>query len=371
MVEQIKDEARSLGFEVAGITSVELFARDDAAFRQWRESGFAAGMDYMTRRTELHAHPKALVPSAASLITLGINYYATAPDFRHEHRYGHVARYAWGLDYHDAVRPRLHALVAQIEKMAGRKIHARSFVDAVPMLERAAAARAGIGFFGKNTNLLQPQRGSWFFLSEILIDMELPADDREIKIGCGSCSRCLDDCPTDAFAGPYSLDSRRCISYLTIENKGAIPLELREGLGEWIFGCDVCQDVCPFNRFSSDTAWPEFQPDAGVGPRLDLVEVLSLATDEQFRSRFKGTPLIRPKRRGLLRNAAVVAANIRCVEAVPILIERINYDPEPLVRSHSLWAVARLDPKRAYPLIEKAIADPELQVREEALKLKP
>ncbi|MCI0486157.1 MAG: tRNA epoxyqueuosine(34) reductase QueG [Blastocatellia bacterium] len=367
LVAQIKEAARSLGFEVAGITSVEPLARDDAAFRHWRESGFAAGMEYMTRRTELHAHPKSLVPWAASLITLAINYYATAPDFDHENRYGRVARYAWGLDYHDAVKPRLHALAAQIEKMAGRKIHARSFVDAVPLLERAAAARAGIGFFGKNTNLLQPQRGSWFFLAEILVDLELPADDREIKISCGSCRRCLDACPTDAFAGPYELDSRRCISYLTIENKGAIPHELREGIGEWIFGCDVCQDVCPFNRFSSDTAWPELRPEAGVGHRLDLVEVLSIATDEEFRARFKGTPLTRPKRRGLLRNAAVVAANVGCVEAVPVLIERINHDPEPLIRSHSLWAVARLDAEKAAPLINRLLRDADPQVREECL----
>lgn len=368
---QIKSAARGLGFEVAGIASIEPLERDDEAFRDWRESGFAAGMDYMTRRPDLHAYPKRLVPSALSLITLAINYYASAPVFEHENLYGRVARYAWGLDYHDVVKPRLVALVSEIERLAGRKLNARCFVDAVPLLERALAARAGIGFFGKNTNLLQPKSGSWFFLSEILIDLDLPADRRESKISCGSCSRCITACPTDAFAAPYRLDSRLCISYLTIENKGAIPRDIRESVGEWVFGCDVCQDVCPFNRFSSDTSWPELHPEAGAGARLDLVELLSIDTDEKFRARFQGTPLTRPKRRGLLRNAAIVARNIGCAAAVPALVERVNHDPEPLIRSHALWALAGLDPKKAMRLIEVAVKDTDPQVRQEALSLKP
>lgn len=369
LVEQIRQAARELGFEVAGIASVDPLLRDDAAFAHWRESGFAAGMDYMTRRPELHAHPSALVSHARSLITLAINYYATSPSFEHEHRFGRVARYAWGLDYHDVVKPRLNELAGRIEKLAGRKLHARCFVDAVPLLERAVAASAGVGFFGKNTNLLQPRKGSWFFLSEILVDLDLPADDKQIKVSCGSCTRCMSACPTDAFAGPYQLDSRKCISYLTIENKGAIPRELRAGIGEWVFGCDVCQDVCPFNRFASDTAWPELRPEAGVGPLLDLTELLSLGTNEQFRKRFRGTALMRAKRRGLLRNAAVVAANVGATAAVPALVERIESDPEPVIRSHALWALAQLDPGRADPLVEKCLTDPSAEVRGEARQL--
>ena len=367
LVAGIKEAARGLGFEVVGITSVEPLARDDAAFQDWREAGFAAGMQYMTRNTHLHARPNALVPQALSLITLAINYYAEAPPFAHGNRYGRVARYAWGRDYHDVVKPRLVELTAQIERLAGRQLHARCFVDAVPLLERALAARAGLGFFGKNTNLLQPQRGSWFFLAEILLDLELPADGRPVSVSCGTCSRCLTACPTGAFAGPYRLDSRRCISYLTIEHKGAIPRELRAGLGEWLFGCDVCQEVCPFNRFSAETLWPELRPEAGAGRRLDLVELLSIDTDEKFRARFRGTPLLRPKRRGLLRNAAIVAANIGCTAVIPVLIERIEHDPEPLIRSHALWALAHLDRQRAARLIERALGDSE--VREEALLL--
>jgi epoxyqueuosine reductase len=163
------------------------------------------------------------------------------------------------------------------------------------------------------------------------------------------------------------VDSNRCISYLTIENKGAIPRELREAVGEWVFGCDVCQDVCPFNRFAEETRWPEFKARAGAGPRLDLIKVLSIASDEEFRNRFRGTPLTRPKRRGLLRNAAVVAANVEATAVVPALIERIEHDAEPLIRSHALWALARLDEKRARLLSEHLIKnDPDASVREEA-----
>ena len=367
LVEQIKQAARELGFEVAGIASVGPLLGDDAAFAHWRESGFAAGMDYMTRRPELHAHPAALVTDARSLITLAINYYATSAAFEHEQRFGRVARYAWGLDYHDVVKPRLIDLAGRIEKLAGRTVHARCFVDAVPLLERAVAASAGVGFFGKNTNLLQPRNGSWFFLSEILVDLDLPADNNRIKVSCGSCTRCLNACPTDAFAGPYQLDSRKCISYLTIENKGAIPRELRAGIGEWVFGCDVCQDVCPFNRFASDTAWRGLHPDAGVGTRLDLSELLSIATDAEFRARFRGTALLRPKRRGLLRNAAIAAANIGATSAVPALLKRVKSDPEPLIRSHALWALGQLDPISAKRIAAVVVrSDPDEAVHEEA-----
>jgi epoxyqueuosine reductase len=367
---QIKEAARRLGFEVVSITSATPLALDDQAFRAWCDAGFAAGMGYMTRRPELHARPKLLAPWAASLITLSINYYAPVPEFTHQQRFGRVARYAWGLDYHDVVRPGLSALTAEIERLAERPLHARCFVDAVPLLERAVAARGGMGFFGKNTNLIQPTRGSWFFLAEILIDLELEADERQVKVSCGSCRRCLAACPTEAFPLQYVLDSRRCISYLTIENKGAIPIELREGLGEWVFGCDVCQDVCPFNRFSEQTSWPELHPEAGVGQRLDLLDLFSITTDEGFKSKFIGTALMRPKRRGLLRNAAVVASNIGCTAAVPSLKELAEHDSEPLIRGHAMWALSRLAPPLGTALARRAIAnDPDPLVREEAERI--
>ena len=370
LVSQIKGAARELGFEVSGVTAVHPLERDYTAFQEWCNHGFAADMSYMTRRPELNAHPRTLVPYSQSLITLAIDYYDDTPSGEHGNRFGRVARYAWGRDYHDVVGPRLRALVGMIERIAGREIRSRCFVDAVPLLERAVAARAGLGFFGKNTNLLQPKRGSWFFLSEILLDLELPADDREVKISCGSCRRCIDACPTAAFPEPYVLDSGRCISYLTIENKGVIPRPLRQSLGDWIFGCDVCQDVCPFNRFAGNTEWPELRAEAGVGPRLDLFEVLSISTDAEFRAHFRGTALLRPKRRGLLRNAAVVAANVEATRTVPLLIERIETDAEPLIRGHCLWALGKLDSRKAGPVAHRVMkSDPNPLVCEEARML--
>ena len=367
IVNQIKDAASRLGFDLAGVSRIGPFIRDAEAYRAWCEAGRAAGMDYMTRRPELHTDPAQLTPHALSIITLAVNYYSPVHEFSHQRRFGRVARYAWGLDYHDVVKPRLVQLGQQLSNIAGREVRWRAFVDAVPLLERAAAARAGLGFFGKNTNLLQPRRGSWFFIAELLVDIELAANAPEIKVSCGSCHRCLDACPTDAFVGPYVLDSRRCISYLTIENKGPIPRELREGLGEWVFGCDVCQDVCPFNRFSSDGVWDDLGPGAGPGPLLDLCELLSVESSEEFRAKFARTALLRPKRRGLLRNAAVVAANIDCTAAVPLLLDRVERDPEPLIRSHALWALLKLDPPRGRLLAERALkSDPDAGVRDEA-----
>ena len=367
MLAELVETARSLGFEVVGTTSVSPFERHAQSYAEWRASGFAAGMEYMTRRPELHCSPAMLVPHASTLISLAANYYAEAPPFKHENRFGRVARYAWGLDYHEVVKPRLIELVRQLERIAGRELRARCFVDAVPLLERAAAERAGLGFFGKNTNLLQPRKGSWFFLAEILIDLELPVNPVSLKVSCGTCTRCLDQCPTRAFDGAYRLDSRLCISYLTIENRGAIPVELREGIGEWIFGCDVCQEVCPFNRFSSNTQWEELRPESGVGSRLDLVEVLSLRSEAAFKDRFRGTPLLRAKRSGLLRNGAVVAANVGCTEAVSLLEELSSSDPHPVVRSHSLWALSKLDRRRASNFADRMRSnDPDEQVRAEA-----
>jgi epoxyqueuosine reductase len=361
------------GFSVTGITSAAPLIRDLEALREWIRAGFAAGMDYMIRRPELKSRPGELVPHAASVISLAVNYYSNAPRFEHSNCYGRIARYAWGRDYHEVVKPRLVKLAGAIEQILSRDHGAsgefkyRCFVDAVPLLERAVAERAGLGFFGKNTNLLQPTGGSWYFLSELLINAELPEEGQRTKVSCGTCTRCLDACPTGAFAGPFRLDSRLCISYLTIENKGPIPVELRAAIGEWVFGCDVCQDVCPFNRFSADTEWPELRPEAGPGYKVDLAEVLSIDTDAKFRSRFTGTALARPKRRGLLRNAAVVAANIGCARAIPALLERIERDPEPLIRQHGIWAAARLDKRISLRAIEGAIKnDPDPVVRAEA-----
>ena len=368
LLSRIKAVSREVGFEVIGVTSVEPMLRDLAALSGWCSSGYAADMSYMTRQPELNASPGRLVHWARSIITLGVNYYTAAPEFRHENRYGRVARYAWGLDYHDVVKAKLGELADRIRSlMDDAGFQARGFVDAVPLLERAAAERAGLGFFGKNTNLLRPSQGSWFFLAELFVNIDLPATGEPRQVSCGTCSRCMPACPTNAFAGPYLLDSRLCISYLTIENKGPIPRELREAIGEWLFGCDVCQEVCPFNRFAEDTNWRHLRAEHGKGQRIDLIELLGISTDARFREWCKGTPLTRPKRRGLLRNAAVAAANIGCEAAIPVLSMLIVDDPEPLIRGHALWALARLELKRASKFADAALRnDNDSFVREEA-----
>jgi len=367
MTPEIKQAAYQLGFNLVYITSAAPLEEDAARFQSWCEAGFAGDMAYMTRNTALNSAPNQLFPSARSIISLGTNYYEAAARFEQNGRRGRVARYAWGRDYHNCIKERLKELHREIERIVGREVKARIFVDAVPLLERAIGQRAGLGFFGKNTNLLTRSYGSWFFISEILVDLDL-APDQPAQGSCGKCVRCLDDCPTAAIVAPFQVDSRLCISYLTIENKGAIPIELREKIGDWVFGCDVCQDVCPFTRFAKETNWDQLKPHTGVGPALDLIETLSIKTDAEFRQRFHATALLRPKRRGLLRNAAVVAANIHCEEAIPVLIDLATGDAEPLIRGHSVWALARLGGHSVKAILEKVAKwDEDESVRREAL----
>ena len=362
-------EARSLGFEVVGATSAEPLPQDWAALMAWLDAGRGDGLEYMSSRTEWRGDPRSLLPGALSVVTVAVAYGAeAAPDATvTEGRFGRVARYAWGLDYHDVVPPRAAALARHLEDRLGLPLRARAACDVEPILERGLAARAGIGVVGKNTNLLLPRGGSWWLLGELLLDAEVEPVGGTADISCGTCRRCLDACPTDAFPTAYVLDAPRCISFLTIENRGPIPRDLRTRVGPWVFGCDVCQEVCPFNRFAPREAWPELSSSQGVGPRLDLVETLAIREDAAFRARFRGTPLKHAKRRGLLRNAAVVARNVGASVAVPALLDRARDDAEGLVRGHALWALAGLAPDRARALADAARRrDPDPFVRVEA-----
>jgi epoxyqueuosine reductase len=255
---------------------------------------------------------------------------------------GVVARYARGDDYHDVLRVRLKRLLQgiQAERPACR---GRAVVDTAPLLERDFARRAGLGWFGKNTMLLNKRLGSYFFLGALLLDLELQPDAPFEMQHCGTCTACLDACPTDAFVGPGVLDARRCISYLTIELRSQIPEELRPGLGEWLFGCDVCQEVCPWNRKAPSSGEPAWQPRPGMEP-VDLIGVLGLS-EEEFRDRFRGTALTRAKRSGLLRNAALVLGNRADPAALPAL-RRAAMDADPLIREAALWAVERIESVR-------------------------
>ncbi|MBI3822285.1 MAG: tRNA epoxyqueuosine(34) reductase QueG, partial [Planctomycetes bacterium] len=227
-------------------------------------------------------------------------------------------------------------VLMELDEALGR---GRAVIDTAPLLERDFARRAGLGWFGKNTMLLHKQLGSYFFLGALLLDLELPPDEPFATSHCGSCTRCLDACPTDAFVGPYQLDARRCISYLTIELRGDIPEDLRPGMGEWIFGCDVCQEVCPWNRKAPPGREPALQPTV-TGSTIDLLELMGL-DEEEFRRRFRHTPLWRPRRAGVLRNAAIALGNLGDVRAIPVLIRSVE-DAEPVIREAARWAIEQI-----------------------------
>ncbi len=337
----LKEHARRLGFDPVGIAPAA-DADDFAHLRRWLDQGYAGAMDYMQRQAEARRHPAALLPVVRSVVMLGMNYYPGEPPEGDGRLLGRVARYAGGLDYHDVLWAKLNELLAWVQaRVPGAQ--GRGVVDTAPLLERDFARRAGLGWIGKNTMLIDKRRGSYLFLAAVLLDLELRADAPFTAQHCGTCTRCLDACPTQAFAGPYQLDARRCISYLTIELRGPIPDELRPGLGDWIFGCDVCQEVCPWNRKSQPCDEPTLAP-TQAGLTADLIEILGLSEDE-FRRRYRRTPLWRPRRRGLLRNAALALGNLGDPRALPAL-ERACADPEPLVRDAARWAIARIQERQ-------------------------
>lgn len=353
--ELVRERALELGFDLIGFAPAGP-APGAEAFLDWLSAGHHGEMGYMARCPERRADPRLVLPGARTVIIVGLSYETLAVplDVLRDPSRGRIARYAWGADYHDVMTPKLRALGEFVSK------EARAYVDTGPVLERAWAERCGLGFIGKNTCLIHRRRGSYLFLGAVLTNEELRMENEENQIrqlplsqfsifnsqlhGCGSCTRCLTACPTDAFPRPGVLDARRCISYLTIELKGSIPAELRPLMGNWIFGCDVCQEVCPYvRRFSRPSDSPLAQalrpPDLDrVAPRLlDLLRLDRAA----FAARFKGTALMRARRRGLLRNACVAAGNWGSEEALPAL-RRLLDDEEPLVREHAAWAMARI-----------------------------
>nr|MDQ3318634.1 tRNA epoxyqueuosine(34) reductase QueG [Actinomycetota bacterium] len=283
-----------------------------------------------------------LQKSARSVVSLGVSYY---PGDHPENADGggRVARYAWGRDYHEVIKERLFRLREELQEALGVRVKARGFTDAVPLLERSAAQRSGLGFFGRNSCVISGDVGSYFFIADLIVDLALPPDEPGTGT-CGRCTRCMDRCPTGAIKAPGVVDARLCISYLTIENRGEIPRELRPLISDWTFGCDICQEVCPYNKTkASQSRWPEFSAAAGAGPYLDLTQVLEIRSEEEFEARFAGTPLTRPGRAGLLRNCCVVAGNLKLREAVPGLIRCLRQDDSALVRGHAAWALGGIE----------------------------
>ena len=304
---------------------------------------------------ERRAQPNRILPECRSILVLGMHYPApTLPASETTAQpTGRVAAYAWGDDYHDVLLSRMKSLTSFIESNIGAPLQSRCYTDTGAILERDLAQRAGLGWIGKNTCLIHPQRGSFFLLAEILLSVELAADPPFSSDHCGSCRRCLDACPTGAILPDRTLDARRCIAYLTIELKGSIPLELRPLTGNWVFGCDICQQVCPWNqRFASQAGGAVLLPRPGVS-QPNLLQELGLSQAE-FSQKFKGSPIKRAKRRGYLRNVAVALGNLGLPEAVPLLDQALQADPEPLVRGHAAWALGHIGGQQALSALQKA-----------------
>ena len=290
----IQNLAAQLGFHRTVVGSLAPLEEQRQHLEQWLASGYAAGMEWLKRNPHFRTSPQLLLPQCRSAIIVSVNYYTEAPPLP-EFAAGRVARYAVGLDYHPVLRAKLRELKARIESEIGRPLLGKAYTDDVPLYEQALASRHGLGFKGKNTMIIGPKlSGSYNFVAELFTDLELEADEAYSGT-CGECFRCGDRCPTKAIVGPATIDAGRCISYLTIENKGGIPLELRENMGEWVFGCDVCQEVCPYNQKPQQTPWREFSPESGAGHYLDLLSILKIENEDEFRSRFQHTPLRRPK----------------------------------------------------------------------------
>jgi epoxyqueuosine reductase len=326
------------GFDLAGVAGAQTPSRLEF-FPEWVRRGFAGEMRYLSDQVERRSALRAAFPWARSVLSVGLQYDSEAPlSTGASERRGWISRYAWGDDYHDVMRRMLRGLE---ERLAGElgPLRSRSYVDTGPLVERAWAAAAGLGAWGKNTCLLHPEHGSFFFLGEVVLDLELTSD-RPIADMCGSCTACLEACPTGAFPEPGVLDARRCISYLTIELKGAIPDELRPGVGRHVFGCDLCQDVCPWNSRRRHRGGPSFAPRPGsVAPELGELAALD---PEAFRERFSRSPVKRARRRGLLRNVAVAMGNSGDL-AHREALERLADDEDPVVREHAAWALRRLE----------------------------
>jgi epoxyqueuosine reductase len=401
LAERLVAEAHGLGFDLVGIGPAEP-PGTAGYYCAWLDQGYHGEMAYLARpdalakRHDLHR----ILPGVSSVVVVGANYhYQPLPQrLCDDPARGIMASYAWGEDYHDVLLPRLHQLAGCLEAGMGQQVPYRAYVDTGPVLERDLAARSGLGFIGKNTCLIQPRMGSWLFLAELLLATELPsltsvrarfptAIERRaheelaqraeaqhlvqhpegcslIQGTCGRCTRCLDACPTGALVAPYVLDARRCISDLTIEAKGPMPRGLRPLIGNRVFGCDICQDVCPWNRrFAKPTEEPALQP--GPDRFAPLLLDLMALDDEGFGRRFRHSPLVRAKRRGLLRNAAVALGNWGDVSAIPALIRALD-DREPLIRGHAAWALCRIGTHEARQAMADALeAEADAWVREE------
>lgn len=348
----IKEYANEIGFQNAGVSPAgQLADSENVALSRVRD-GLMRGLDWFTvERAQKICNPRLLMPSATSVISFAVSYLVepiSDGSVADQHR-GRISRYAWSKDYHEVMRAQLQRIADFLRRNEQRDIATKLFVDSGPIAERAFAARCGIGWFGKSGNILAGRFGSWVFLGEIVTNLELDFDVPSGKT-CGKCDLCLRSCPTGAIVRPYTVDAGRCISYLTIELKGAIPRELRPMIADRLFGCDICQDVCPVNRRAIVPEQSFIAPMAGLDPRPDLLGILSMSDDEYY-GRFRSSPIHRAKKRGLQRNAAVALGNCGDTAVVPRLAAALD-NPEEVVRGHVVWALGRLGGKAAKKVLE-------------------
>jgi epoxyqueuosine reductase len=364
----LQAETERLGFTLFGVTA-PIRPPHVNTYERWLQDGLHADMAYLSaeRARERRANPQLILPEALSLLTVAMRYFSpyTIPEGPTGEPSGRVAAYAWGDDYHNVIPPRLEELIRLLEKHLGRSVRSREYTDTGPILERDFAQTAGLGWIGKNTCLISPRHGSYFLLGETFVDVEIEPDQPITTDHCGTCRRCIVECPTEAIRPDRTIDSRRCISYLTIENKGVIAEEFRSKMADWVFGCDICQNVCPWNqRFSVPEGHAALTPRPGIS-RPVLREELRL-TPQAFNLKFRGSPIQRAKRRGYLRNVAVALGNQQDTAAVPDLIQTLENEPESLVRVHTAWALGQLRTALARHALEKALKqDPDTAVQDE------
>jgi epoxyqueuosine reductase len=357
LTNRLKQEAHRLGFDLIGVAPA-VVPTGYAHYLKWLELGREAGMGYLRRHAEAKEHPRHVLEGVRSVIVAGMIY--GQPDSTPiSPSQGKIARYARGLDYHEILWRKLEALLGWLQSEHPGVV-CRAVCDTAPILERDFARMAGLGWIGKNTCLIDRKAGSFTVLGSLLVDIELAYDAPNESNHCGTCTRCLDACPTDAFDGAYQLDARRCISYWTIEHKGSMPEAESENLRDWAFGCDVCQDVCPWNRKAPAGREP------GLDPRPEWINpdlIAWLAEDAStFSKSLKGTALARSKRSGLLRNAALILGTRRNAEAVPVLIDRLG-DPDPVIRGASAWALGRIGSPTALPALRRGAEDDDPEAR--------
>ena len=329
--------SRELGFDECRITTADAPA-SGKNLQSWLANGSHGEMGWIERNTEKRLDPQKVLPGARSIVALAVSYFAPEAEARDE-SLGQIARYARHTDYHDVIAEKLKLLTEEFDEMAGGNRRSLWYIDTGPILERDLAARSGLGFVGKHTNLISRRLGNWFFICEILTTVRLNPNRNLEPNRCGTCSRCIDACPTNAIRGPFELDARRCISYLTIELKGSIPEHLRSAIGDRIYGCDDCLAICPWNRFAKSSSMMKTARRSDFD-QPDLLKLLTLDA-EGFNRLFKGTPLKRTKRRGVLRNVCVALGNTGDEGAIPHL-ERMLIDPEPLIVEHATWAIKRI-----------------------------